>query len=133
MSHLKKDWVWVVYGSCKLAVGIEIYYEKLLVLLQDGKKLLEVLRSFDQYATINVSHSNVVLKRAFERVIVGDLYCDISLGLYVIRGENVILIGELSFPHMIWVSEVEIKSKSSRQKNNFIRFMKSRIKGSNKL
>lgn len=39
--------------------------------------------------------ANVVLEGACERVIVGDLYCDIALGLYVIRGENVVLIGEL--------------------------------------
>ncbi|GAU33003.1 hypothetical protein TSUD_358700 [Trifolium subterraneum] len=44
------------------------------------------LRSFDQFA-------NAVLEGACERVIVGDLYCDIPLGLYVIRGENVVLIG----------------------------------------
>ncbi|MCI43827.1 U6 snRNA-associated Sm-like protein LSm1, partial [Trifolium medium] len=46
------------------------------------------LRSFDQFA-------NAVLEGACERVIVGDLYCDIPLGLYVIRGENVVLIGEM--------------------------------------
>ncbi|URE43741.1 Sm [Musa troglodytarum] len=40
--------------------------------------------------------TNVVLEGACERVIVGDLYCDIPLGLYVIRGENVVLIGELA-------------------------------------
>lgn len=39
--------------------------------------------------------ANAVLAGACERVIVGDLYCDIPLGLYVIRGENVVLIGEL--------------------------------------
>ena len=39
--------------------------------------------------------ANAVLEGACERVIVGDLYCDIPLGLYVIRGENVVLIGEL--------------------------------------
>ncbi|KAK8941605.1 hypothetical protein KSP40_PGU010820 [Platanthera guangdongensis] len=63
--------------------------EKLLVSLRDGRKLLGILRSFDQFA-------NAVLEGACERVIVGDLYCDISLGLYVIRGENVVLIGELA-------------------------------------
>lgn len=41
------------------------------------------------------SVANAVLEGACERVIVGDLYCDIPLGLYVIRGENVVLIGEL--------------------------------------
>ena len=39
--------------------------------------------------------ANAVLEGACERVIVGELYCDIPLGLYVIRGENVVLIGEL--------------------------------------
>lgn len=39
--------------------------------------------------------ANAVLEGACERVIVGDQYCDIPLGLYVIRGENVVLIGEL--------------------------------------
>ncbi|XP_064968417.1 sm-like protein LSM1B isoform X2 [Musa acuminata AAA Group] len=73
--------------------------KKLLVLLRDGRKLL----------------ANVVLQGACERVIVGDLYCDIPLGLYVIRGENVVLIGEMDSEreelpaHMICVSESEIR------------------------
>lgn len=47
--------------------------------------------------------ANVVLQNACERVIVGELYCDVPLGLYVIRGENVVLIGELviSFDELI--------------------------------
>lgn len=97
--------------------------EKLLVLLRDGRKLLGLLCSFDQFGKISIPHNmqssnvsnpffplklnlverqysslctaNVVLQDACERVIVGDLYCDIPLGLYVIRGENVVLIGEL--------------------------------------
>ncbi|CAL9184111.1 unnamed protein product [Musa hybrid cultivar] len=82
--------------------------KKLLVLLRDGRKLLGILCSFDQFA-------NVVLQGACERVIVGDLYCDIPLGLYVIRGENVVLIGEMDSEreelpaHMICVSESEIR------------------------
>ncbi|KAL8138635.1 hypothetical protein V2J09_004636 [Rumex salicifolius] len=82
--------------------------EKLLVLLRDGRKLSGILRSFDQYA-------NAVLEGACERVIVGDLYCDIPLGLYVIRGENVVLVGELDVErddlpsHMTRVSTSEIK------------------------
>jgi small nuclear ribonucleoprotein (snRNP)-like protein len=100
------------------------FAEKLLVLLRDGRKLLGLLRSFDQFGnyqfylhsslwrfyyslycyfclilTDNLMWSpftaNVVLEGACERVIVGDLYCDVPLGLYVIRGENVVLIGEL--------------------------------------
>lgn len=108
-------------NSCALYTFI-YFTEKLLVLLRDGRKLLGILRSFDQFGTIlfslsfpNVSYTafffwfksidcsisnslstaNAVLEGACERVIVGDLYCDIPLGLYVIRGENVVLIGEL--------------------------------------
>ncbi|XP_060961609.1 sm-like protein LSM1B isoform X1 [Cannabis sativa] len=90
--------------------------EKLLVLLRDGRKLLGLLRSFDQFA-------NVILEGACERAIVGDIYCDIPLGLYVIRGENVVLIGELDLdreelpPHMTQVSEEEIKRAQKVEKD----------------
>ncbi|KAF8406829.1 hypothetical protein HHK36_005950 [Tetracentron sinense] len=94
----------------QIFISLQYFYfiEKLLVLLQDGRKLLGILRSFDQFA-------NAVLEGACERVIVGDLYCDIPLGLYVIRGENVVLIGEQDLereelpPHLTGVSGVEIK------------------------
>ncbi|KAK8351498.1 hypothetical protein E1A91_A05G036800v1 [Gossypium mustelinum] len=78
------------------------------MLLGDGRHLLGLLRSFDQFASI-------VLEGACERVIVGDLYCDIPLGLNVIRGENVVLIGEMDMEkeelpsHMTAVSTAEIK------------------------
>ncbi|PSS07307.1 Sm-like protein [Actinidia chinensis var. chinensis] len=94
-----------IYLSTSLASYLD---KKLLVLLRDGRKLLGILRSFDQFA-------NAVLEKACERVIVGDLYCDIPLGLYIIRGENVVLIGELELdkeelpPHMTRVTEEEIK------------------------
>jgi len=56
--------------------------------LRDGRKLIGVLRSFDQFA-------NVVLENAIERIYVKDTYGDIPLGLFVIRGENVVLLGEI--------------------------------------
>ncbi|CAN6920771.1 unnamed protein product, partial [Brassica oleracea] len=94
-----------IYLSTSLASYLD---RKILVLLRDGRKLMGTLRSFDQFA-------NAVLEGACERVIVGEQYCDIPLGLYVIRGENVVLIGDLDTereelpPHMIRVSETEIK------------------------
>ncbi|XP_058194858.1 sm-like protein LSM1B isoform X1 [Rhododendron vialii] len=97
-----------IYLSTSLASYLD---KKLLILLRDGRKLLGMLRSFDQFA-------NAVLEGACERVIVGELYCDIPLGLYVIRGENVVLIGELDLEkeelpsHMTRVSEAEIKRVS---------------------
>ncbi|KAF5956460.1 hypothetical protein HYC85_003685 [Camellia sinensis] len=102
--------------------------KKLLVLLRDGRKLLGILRSFDQFA-------NVVLEGACERVIVGDLYSDIPLGLYVIRGENVVLIGELDSgkeelpPHMIQVSAAEMKrvQKAEREATDLKGSMRKRM------
>lgn len=99
-----------------LSTSLATYLDrKLLVLLRDGRKLLGTLRSFDQFA-------NVVLEGACERVIVGDLYCDIPLGLYIIRGENVVLIGELAVdkeelpPHMTCVTEPEIREAQKAER-----------------
>jgi len=61
---------------------------KLLVVLRDGRKLIGVLRSFDQFA-------NLVLQDTIERIYVGDAYGDIPRGIFIIRGENVVLLGEI--------------------------------------
>ncbi|KAF9965243.1 SM-like, degradation of cytoplasmic mRNAs and positively regulates transcription initiation [Mortierella alpina] len=66
--------------------------EKPLVVLRDGRKLIGILRSFDQFA-------NLVLKDTTERRYVGDAYGDIPRGIFIIRGENVVLPGE---NHRIW-------------------------------
>ncbi|XP_027335381.1 sm-like protein LSM1B [Abrus precatorius] len=108
---------WTTVEDILLSTSLATYLDKkLIVLLRDGRKLLGLLRSFDQFA-------NVVLEGACERVIVGDLYCDIPLGLYVIRGENVVLIGELDLAmeelplHMTCVSEVDIKRAQKVEKD----------------
>lgn len=108
---------WAGPDDILLSTSLASYLDKkLLVLLRDGRKLLGLLRSFDQFA-------NVVLQDACDRVIVGDLYCDIPLGLYVIRGENVVLIGELELdkeelpPHMTCVSEAEIKRAQKAERD----------------
>ncbi|KAF5825530.1 hypothetical protein DUNSADRAFT_8964 [Dunaliella salina] len=62
--------------------------KQLLVQLRDGRKILGILRSFDQFA-------NLVLEGSVERVFVGEQYSDIPLGLQLIRGENVVLLGEI--------------------------------------
>jgi U6 snRNA-associated Sm-like protein LSm1 len=67
---------------------VEELDKKLLVMLRDGSKILGTLRSFDQFA-------NIVLENAFERIIVGSSFSDIPLGLYIVRGENVVLMGEV--------------------------------------
>ena len=62
--------------------------ERILVVLRDGRKIIGIMRSFDQFA-------NLVLEHALERVIVGKRFADVPLGLYVIRGENTVLLGQI--------------------------------------
>lgn len=67
---------------------IFFFPEKLLVLLRDGRTLIGYLRSVDQFA-------NLVLHRTIERIHVGKNYGDIPRGIFIIRGENVVLLGEI--------------------------------------
>ncbi|CAK4083973.1 unnamed protein product [Aphanomyces euteiches] len=67
---------------------VEQLDKQMLVVLRDGRHLVGMIRSFDQY-------SNIVLEETCERHVVGNTYCDIPLGLYIIRGENIVLMGEL--------------------------------------
>ncbi|XP_055855726.1 U6 snRNA-associated Sm-like protein LSm1 [Episyrphus balteatus] len=62
--------------------------KKLMVLLRDGRTLIGYLRSVDQFA-------NLVLHRTIERIHVGNEYGDIPRGVFLIRGENVVLLGEI--------------------------------------
>ena len=64
------------------------FAEKLLCILRDGRKLIGYLRSIDQFA-------NLVLQDTIERIYVGNEYGDIERGIYLIRGENVVLLGEI--------------------------------------
>mmetsp|Transcript_21759 Transcript_21759/g.35986 ORF Transcript_21759/g.35986 Transcript_21759/m.35986 type:complete len:171 (+) Transcript_21759:201-713(+) len=67
---------------------VEELDKRLLVQLRDGKKLIGILKSFDQFA-------NLVLEDTYERVIIGNTFGDVPLGMYVIRGENVVILGEI--------------------------------------
>lgn len=67
-----------------------------MLVLRDGRKLIGVLRSWDQFA-------NLVLAETKERYYVEvpnsqptkKLFCDIERGTYLVRGENVLLLGEI--------------------------------------
>ncbi|KKZ65784.1 hypothetical protein EMCG_08407, partial [[Emmonsia] crescens] len=61
---------------------------KLVLVLRDGRKLIGVLRSWDQFA-------NLVLQGTVERLYAGNLFADIQRGIYLVRGENVLLLGEV--------------------------------------
>ncbi|CAM1305442.1 LSM1 (predicted) [Pycnogonum litorale] len=70
---------------------IEELDKKLMILLRDGRTLIGYLRSIDQFA-------NLVIHRTIERIHVGKQYGDIPRGIFVVRGENVVLLGEID-PH----------------------------------
>jgi U6 snRNA-associated Sm-like protein LSm1 len=100
---------------------VEELDQKLLIQLRDGRKIIGVLRSFDQFA-------NMVLEHAVERIIVGNLYSDIPLGIYLLRGENLVLMGQVDPgrevpPGLQQVSEAEIRTAIRAEKEE------ARLKG----
>lgn len=62
--------------------------KRVLVLLRDGRSLFGILRSIDQFA-------NLVLHLTVERIYIGNEYGEIDRGVFLIRGENVVLCGEI--------------------------------------
>ncbi|KAF9362557.1 MAG: Sm-like ribonucleoprotein [Benniella sp.] len=101
---------------------VESVDKKLLVVLRDGRKLIGILRSFDQYA-------NLVLQDTIERIYVGDTYGDIARGIFIIRGENVVLLGEIDedkedelplrkvpVDEVLQIQRVEMEAKIKREK-----------------
>lgn len=72
--------------------GAASLYEQLdklvLVCLRDGRNFFGWLRSFDQYA-------NLILDNTVERLSVEDSYADVPIGMFIIRGENVMLLGQV--------------------------------------
>lgn len=67
---------------------LDLTDKKLVLVLRDGRKLIGVLRSWDQFA-------NLVLQDTIERIFIEDLYADIPRGIFLVRGENVLLLGEI--------------------------------------
>ncbi|TGZ79752.1 Sm-like ribonucleo protein [Ascodesmis nigricans] len=67
---------------------IDLTDKKLMIALRDGRKLIGVLRAWDQV-------SNLVLQSTVERLYCNGMYCDIPRGVFIVRGENVLLLGEI--------------------------------------
>ncbi|CAI5756181.1 unnamed protein product [Candida verbasci] len=61
---------------------------KIFVLLRDGRNLFGILRTFDQFA-------NLVLQDTFERIYLDKEFAEIYRGVFMVRGENVVMMGEL--------------------------------------
>ncbi|KAI1494461.1 hypothetical protein F5X96DRAFT_617025 [Biscogniauxia mediterranea] len=77
---------------------LDLTDKKLLLCLRDGRKLTGILRSWDQFA-------NLVLQSTVERIYATTsephdpqpkgLYADKLHGIFLVRGENVLLLGEI--------------------------------------
>ncbi|KAL2046852.1 hypothetical protein N7G274_000870 [Stereocaulon virgatum] len=77
---------------------LDLTDKKLVLVLRDGRKLIGVLRSWDQFA-------NLVLQDTIERTFVQDVYSDIVRGIYLVRGENVLLLGEIDLDKDDYIPE----------------------------
>lgn len=65
----------------------EVFLDKnVVVQMYDGKLLYGVFRSFDQF-------NNITLENCWQRIFKKNMYYQKPLGLYMIRGENIILLG----------------------------------------
>ncbi|ORY34600.1 RNA cap binding protein [Naematelia encephala] len=67
---------------------VDLVDKKVMVILRDGRKLLGVFRSYDQFA-------NFLLESCVERLHYKLEYADTDLGVLLIRGENVVALGEI--------------------------------------
>ncbi|TKA32840.1 hypothetical protein B0A50_01066 [Salinomyces thailandicus] len=81
---------------------LDLTDKKLMVVLRDGRKLIGVLRSWDQFG-------NLVLQDTVERQFVHSegkaLWADIERGLFLVRGENVSLLGEIDLDKDDYIPE----------------------------
>lgn len=90
LEDLDSKWIFCnrYTSTFKICVLIIFVAEKVIVVLRDGRTLIGFLRSVDQFA-------NLVLHRTIERIHVGKEYGDIPRGVFIVRGENVALLGEI--------------------------------------
>ncbi|XP_026468696.1 U6 snRNA-associated Sm-like protein LSm1 [Ctenocephalides felis] len=112
-SHKIKTMNNPLHGTAHLLDELD---KKLMVLLRDGRTLIGYLRSVDQFA-------NLVLHRTIERIHVGKEYGDIPRGVFIVRGENVVLLGEIDREkeknlNLIEVSVDDILDAQRREQEN---------------
>ncbi|KAF7256050.1 hypothetical protein EG68_06929 [Paragonimus skrjabini miyazakii] len=87
---------WTYPGSASLFNDMG---KNMMVCLRGGRVYIGYLRIIDQFG-------NIVIHQAFERIHVEKKFCDVPQGILMIRGENIILIGELvrCFVTHLWVN-----------------------------
>jgi len=91
-------------GSSSLVEQLD---RRLLIVLRDGRHLIGVLRSFDQF-------SNCMLEDTQERRILKlsshkTVFVDIPLGLFLLRGDSIVLLGEIDSGRTTETEEEEVE------------------------
>ncbi|KAI9760242.1 MAG: hypothetical protein M4579_001755 [Chaenotheca gracillima] len=54
---------------------------------------------------LDLTDTNLVLQDTIERIFVKDVYADIQKGLFIVRGENVLLLGEIDLDKDDYIPE----------------------------
>ncbi|EIW71343.1 hypothetical protein TREMEDRAFT_60273 [Tremella mesenterica DSM 1558] len=67
---------------------VDLVDKKVLVILRDGRKIIGVFRSYDQFA-------NFLMESVVERLYHKMEYADRDIGILLVRGENVVAVGEI--------------------------------------
>ena len=81
----KSDSAAYLPGAASLIEEID---KRIMIILRDGRHLVGRLRSFDQFM-------NLILEDTCERVLLPGKFCDVPLGLYIVRGDTIVLLGEV--------------------------------------
>lgn len=103
-------------GSASLVEQLD---RRMMIVLRDGRHLVGILRSFDQF-------SNMVMEETSERRILhvkkGEnticYYTDIELGLYLIRGDSMVLMGEVSESQNAATADMDQDEKVNDDENS---------------
>jgi U6 snRNA-associated Sm-like protein LSm1 len=72
-------------GAASLLAEID---KRILIILRDGRHLVGTLRSFDHFM-------NLILEDTCERVVMNNKYADVELGLNIVRGDTIVLLGQV--------------------------------------
>lgn len=79
--------------SGKKSLLLEYVNKRVNVITNDGRNVTGTLRGFDQVC-------NVILEQSVERIFAIDAGVEtVTLGLYVIRGDNIAVLGEIDQEH----------------------------------
>lgn len=65
-----------------------------MILLRDNRKLIGKLRSFDQYGNSTLISANLILQDTIERFHIENEYGDLERGVFIVRGDNIALMGQ---------------------------------------